>query len=505
MLYCNMLNQTYKKGENMLHIKNVKKIGELQDFFCEQEKASDTIVDIYKKFSILKTAKMLNKYKKKGYLATDVLLVLLHLPFFAVSSIRALIKSGNAKLSEAQQDVYYRLKNNSNICWRLLQYCFCKRFEKLAKENENKSNEVVKCFIIDDTLLPKTGKTIEGIGKVFDHITRRCLLGFKALVLGYFDGKSFLPLDFSLHNEKGKNKNRPYGLSKKEIKERYRKHRDVRSAGAKRKQELSTSKIDNALSMLKRAVKHGFQADYLLMDKWFISEVVIRTVRKIKKYTLHVIAACKMDKRKYIYEDKEYTAKELLRNNKKRMHRSKRLRAYYVELIVEYKGFRLKLFFNRFSKRGNWELLITTDTKLTFNKLMQIYSIRWSIEVFFKESKQYLKLGSCQSQDFDAQIADITICMIQYIILSLYKRKSSYETIGELFRNSKELMVELTIADRLWQLFLSLQLKIAQVFEIDVNDIIEQMIQTPDYDNKILKILILLSNEQEKVSFNNAA
>jgi len=32
-----------------------------------------------------------------------------------------------------------------------------------------------------------------------------------------------------------------------------------------------------------------------------------------------------------------------------------------------------------------------------------------SIEVFFKEAKQHLGLCNCQSRDFDAQIASVTI------------------------------------------------------------------------------------------------
>lgn len=49
-------------------------------------------------------------------------------------------------------------------------------------------------------------------------------------------------------------------------------------------------------------------------------------------------------------------------------------------------------------------MLLTTNQELEFEKAYQIYSVRWSIEVFFAETKKYLNLGGCQSQDFDAQI-----------------------------------------------------------------------------------------------------
>lgn len=60
--------------------------------------------------------------------------------------------------------------------------------------------------------------------------------------------------------------------------------------------------------------------------------------------------------------------------------------------------------------------------------------LRWSIEVFFKEAKQLLNLGGCQSNDFDAHIANTTISMIAYILLSFRYRYEHYESMGELFR-----------------------------------------------------------------------
>ena len=97
----------------------------------------------------------------------------------------------------------------------------------------------------------------------------------------------------------------------------------------------------------------------------------------------------------------------------------------------------LKLFFSGKGKRGNWKLFLTTDMKLTFIQMIKIYQIRWTIEVFFKESKQLLGLGKTQSNDFDAQIASITIASIQYILLMIRLRFEEYESMGQIFRETK--------------------------------------------------------------------
>lgn len=482
----------------MLPVNSIKNLSELKDIFSRDEKASHTLLDICEKFFISKMTRQLNAYKKKGYLASDVLLILLYLPFWGIASVWGLFKSGCAHLTEAEKDVYYRLKTNANIDWRRLHFVFAKRFRKIIDAKAETGEKVVKTFIVDDSDCAKTGKKIEFIGKIFDHIQHSWILGFKLLTLGYWDGKSFLPLDFSLHNEKGKNKKRPYGLKPTELKKRFSKQRAKNSSGAKRAAELSVDKINYAIRMLKRAVKHGFVADYVLADSWFVSEFFIKSVRKIRNGLLHVLGMCKMDKRKYSLQGEEYTAKELLQKFKGRIKRSRKVNAWYIELIVEYKGIPVKLFLSRYSKRGKWRLLLTTDLRLTFNQTVEIYNIRWSIEVFFKEAKQYLKLGKSQANDFDAQIADMTISMLQYIMLALHKRFAAYETLGELFRQNQRYFLELTLAERLWGLFLALQLHIIEVFEIDIDEVFEKIFQQREYELKILKVMQALADEKTK-------
>lgn len=482
----------------MLNIHDPKSISELKALFSVGAKGSETLIDVCCRFFTKNITRQLACIKSKGFKASEVILVLLHLPFLGVATVRGLFKSGCARLSEAEKDVYYRLKNNPEINWRSLLMSFAKRFRKLASENGEASEGEIKCLIVDDSTYPKTGRKLEFIGKVFDHVSRRYILGFKSLVLGFWDGASFNPLDFSLHSEKGKNKKRPYGFKKNDLKKRFNKERPADSAGAKRVRELSESKIQNAIKMIKRAVKNGFLADYVLADSWFISQFFIESVREIKKGAMHVLGMCRMDSRKYVHGGQEYTAKQLLSMFKKRKKRSRKINAVYIELDVTYKGIPVKLFLSRYSKRGKWHLLLTTDLKLTFNKAIEIYSKRWSIEVFFKDCKQYLNLGKCQSNDFDAQIADTTISMMQYIVLNLKRRFQAYESIGELFREQKNILLELTIVERLWSLFLALLKEIVELFEIDIEQILQKFFRQADFERKILKILKLLESENDQ-------
>jgi IS4 transposase len=81
--------------------------------------------------------------------------------------------------------------------------------------------------------------------------------------------------------------------------------------------------------------------------------------------------------------------------------------------------------------------------------VIEIYQIRWTIEVFFKESKQLLGLGKCQSNDFNAQIADLTITMIQHMLLTLRYQVDNYESMNALFYEIRESVIKQRLSQRL--------------------------------------------------------
>ena len=478
---------------NIFKFKKNKTVSEVKEIFTNNPNSvSDNIIDVFKYFLASKKVQEFGKKKRKGISIVNILLTLLLLGFEEVKSVRALILSGLYKITEGEKDVYYRFKNNPKINWRNLLYSINKRFLYLVKKYgslDDSSKNKIKAFIIDDTVIRKSGERIEHIGKVFEHTINKFVLGYKMLQLAFWEGTSLLPLDFSFHSERGKNKKRPFGLTLKKLRKRYSKKREVNTDGHKRELELFKSKIENMIYMLKRAIKNGYYANYVLVDKWFFCEKLINAVRKLKRGSIHIISAVKMDKRKYLYNGKEYTAKELIRKFRKNFKRSRYLHSHYIKVVVIYKGHKLSLFFNRSFHNKNWQLIATTDTQLSFSKLMMIYSIRWTIEVYFRDMKQYLGLGKSQSQDFDAQIADTTISMIRYVMLSYVKRFQYYETIGGVFLRMKKFIVEYNVAEKIWFILCEVIKSIAELFEISLNEIMKKLFENPIFENTIFMLV----------------
>ena len=78
---------------------------------------------------------------------------------------------------------------------------------------------------------------MESIGKIFSHVHQKCILGYKALMLCWSDGRTQLMLDFSLHGEMGKIEGKEQELTSAQRKARYERQRDKDSHISKRKNE----------------------------------------------------------------------------------------------------------------------------------------------------------------------------------------------------------------------------------------------------------------------------
>ncbi len=174
------------------------------------------------------------------------------------------------------------------------------------------------------------------------------------------------------------------------------------------------------------------------------------------------------------------------------MKRCKRFNLYYTRTVVEWQGHSVVFYFVRKGKKGKHKYIIKTYKSISFTKTIEIYQIRWSsIEVFFKECKQMLNLGKCQSRDFDAQIASTTITMIQYIFLSLQNDIYRYQSLGKMFEHSKSEVLDERLHHRLVVFLIEILDAIATLFEeADFEDILKKVI----YDKKSQQLILSLFN-----------
>ena len=101
----------------------------------------------------------------------------------------------------------------------------------------------------------------------------------------------------------------------------------------------------------------------------------------------------------------------------------------------------------------DWALFLTTDLQLSMSKMLEIYALRWGIEVYFKEAKQHLGFLKEQTATFASHTASIHLCAIRYLILVHHKLENHDADIAGIRSNIQEQLDSLSFAGRLWQIF----------------------------------------------------
>ena len=380
----------------------------------QNDKTQNQFSNALKELKIGKLLRNSNITKSCGISAYEVFQFLLLLVFQGRNLFRFL--NSKHKDQAVSKNTYYRFLNETSYNWSkfllLLAAKVTSRFDALARPERVK--------VLDDSVVKRNrSKSVELLARVYDHVEHKFQKGFTLLTLGWSDGYSFIPVGFNLLSSAKKN-NRYNEISE---------NIDHRTNGYKFRKESMMSKTDAAVLLIQRTLQSGINADYLLMDTWFTTEPMIRSVLDTG---LDVIGMVKQLKQRYTYKGKKYTLHRL-----KRMVRFEDAKNIFGSLVVTTKtGIPVKIVFvrNR-NKKSECLYLLSTDVSLSDTEIVRIYGNRWSIECFFKSSKSFLKLGTeFQSHNYGAMVSHTTIVFTRYIILECIRRNhNDQKTYGELF------------------------------------------------------------------------
>jgi hypothetical protein len=226
------------------------------------ERITDSIGIFFETFHVGTFLNWSGICKVRGTSPLIIVKSIVGLPFYGMNIFRGIVQ--NTEL-EFLKDAAYDLLKGSKYNWRklllLLSVKISITIDALTDENRE------KVIIIDDSPYDKSrSKMVELLSKVFDHCTKRYLKGFRLLTVVWSDGASVVPLDFAL-------------LSSVEKKNRYQeitKDIDKRSCGYRRRQEAITKSTELLEPMIRRVLRFGIRADYILMDSWFALPKIIQ-------------------------------------------------------------------------------------------------------------------------------------------------------------------------------------------------------------------------------------
>lgn len=217
--------------------------------------------------------------------------------------------------------------------------------------------------IIDDTIIEKSGKSIEGAGKFFDYSKGRYVHGHTIVTLNYADHKTSYALNYRHYLKKG-------------------------NPGFKTKivlaKELITEGIENM----------DFPGFTFIGDSWYLCKDI---VDHIESYGRLWIFATKTDRlvmvnKRYIsiaeyfnsLSDDKFAEIEI---------DGKKLLVYHKTLYFKSLKKKARLII---SKRGKDVLFLATNRSGTVKGIISDYMLRWTVETFYKDTKQHLGLDKCQ-------------------------------------------------------------------------------------------------------------
>lgn len=446
-----------------------------------EQEISNTISRFIRDFRVGSLLKKCNCKKEKGIPFMKLFTYIL-CNVFRDRSMYMQKKTGSFK-EDFSKNAYYRFLRSAHSNWLRFTTMLS---EKIINEHLRKltSDNRADCFVVDDSLYERIGyKHTELASKVFDHVSMKFKKGFRMMTLGWTDGCSFIPINFSL-----------LASSKKENILGEVKPYDRRSIAGKRRIMAQSKGTDVMIQLIDAAMKAGHKAKYVLFDSWFSNP---HQIVELKDKGLDTIAMVKVSSRiSYEFDGERRNIKQIYNSCKKRRGRSRYLLSVPVKVGQNQKDghsvdARIVCVRNR-ANRKDWLALICTDMSLSEEEIIRIYGKRWDIEVFFKTCKSFLNLGSeYHGLSYDALTAHVALVFTRYMLMSVAKRDDEDErTLGELFYFMVDEAADITFSQSMKILLDAMLASIRSIFQASeeqimafTNDFISRL---PEYMQKSL-------------------
>jgi SRSO17 transposase len=423
--------------------------------------ADNLFADLWKQVG-MKT--LLNKSgfsKRSGTPISDLIYILILWIWLKKDSIAMFSQESLQYFSNAEKDALYSTLNREDLNWRQLNL-------KVAMKSVQKmpSCTTPKAFVLDDSIKIRHGKKMPGVSSHFDHTLGRSVMGQQVLNLGLSCEHGYIPLDSELF------------ISDVKAQGLHQEFKDARSIVGKRyHQAQHQTKPQMAKAMMSRAIRSGINVDYLLADAWFGTKGMLRSAEELSVACIVRMKKSQLKYRLTHYKKKQKVIqdldlKELYQHSiRKQWHKISgqpyQCKILDVELNLTNslskepeKWRNVRLLFVRGNVdvdkqkagKNDWAVFLTTDMSLEAPKILEIYALRWAVEVYFKEAKQNLGFLKEQSNHYAAYIASIHLAAIRFCLLIIAKQDS--ETgLPEARRLLSNNLTDINFAARLWQVF----------------------------------------------------
>ena len=435
------------------------------DFLRNSDQLIDNIfADLWKQVGMKTLLGRCGFHKRSGVEVNPILYCLTMWVWLKSNSVSLFARESLRTFCAAGKDVLYEAMNREDWDWRALHLRVARKaLQQLAVPGS------VQAFVLDDTIKIRSGKKMPGISSHFDHTTGRHVMGQQVLTLGLSCAQGFVPIDSELFT------------SKTNVVDLSAPFKDGRSIVAVRhRAAVNQTKPEMAHAMIARAQRAGINARYLLADAWFGTKPMIAMAEDALLTSIVRMKKNKMKYRHSLYTPDKVVCREMdlcalyqsaVRGQWEKVQgQPYQSKTVVVDLNLNdpkdevTRWIKVRLLFVRGVPdsdkaqpgKHDWCVFLSTDTKLDSQRMLELYAMRWAIEVYFKESKQHLGFLQEQARHYACYVASIHLTAIRFCLLVLAKQQHGASGVAQMRQQIVGNATQIDFAARLWCCFRAL-------------------------------------------------
>jgi SRSO17 transposase len=357
----------------------------------------------------------------------------------------------------------------------------------LAQSAPQRRSAKVSSLILDDTLCEHVGSLFEYVDRHYDHCDNRYPLAHNVVTSFYLSGAVRFPVDARLYRryeeitqwEAFVQQHFPEREIPKEKKARQRLHKEVDATlledpAFELLHEQFKTKISLAQELLQSAIDRSIPFETVLMDSWYLSEELVKTLAEQKKDWVSLLKKNRnVESHSFTLRDAQgqvvtfskphikiedlvplipkYSYKKVTISNKNYWCFSLKVRVPSLGKV------RIVISYDNADLTGTYAVLVSNRTDWSAKRMITAYLQRWPIETFYQDSKGHLGLDAYRMRTSEAIKKHWCLVFVAYSLLHLACLPASpvrgkakkichpIKTIGEACRQQGEAVIEALI------------------------------------------------------------
>jgi SRSO17 transposase len=342
-------------------------------------------------------------------------------------------------------------------------------------------------LILDDTLCEHVGNLFEYVDRHYDHCDNRYPLAHNLVTSFYLSGAVRFPVDARLYRryeemtqwETFVHLHFPGHEIPKKQKARQQLHKEVDERLLEDPlfellHEQFKTKITLAQELIERAIQRGLAFETVLMDSWYLSAELVKTLANHKKNWVsllkknrnvecHSFTLRDADGEVIKFAKPHIKVEDLVPLIPKHFYRKVTIsdKAYWcftLKMRVPKLGeVRIVISYDNADLEGTYAILVSNRTDWSAKRIIMAYLQRWPIETFYQDSKGNLGLDAYRMRTSEAIKKHWCLVFVAYSLLHLECLPASpvrgkakkvchpIKTIGEVCRQQGEAVIEALI------------------------------------------------------------